>query len=97
MIAQDYGIKKKPITVRNPQANAIVERIHQVIANIIQMFDLEENYVEEDNPWKGILSTTAFAVRSTYHTTLKHTPGQLVFGARHDLSNRSIYVKINRG
>jgi len=29
----DYGIKRKPITVRNPQANAIVERVHQVIGN----------------------------------------------------------------
>jgi hypothetical protein len=26
------------------------------------------------------LSATAFAVRSTYHTTLKKSPGQLVFG-----------------
>jgi hypothetical protein len=26
MIKHDYGIKGKPITVRNPQANAIVER-----------------------------------------------------------------------
>ena len=25
----DYGIQKKPITVRNPQANAIIERVHQ--------------------------------------------------------------------
>ena len=32
LIREDYGIKKKPITTRNPQANAIVERIHQVIA-----------------------------------------------------------------
>ena len=31
MIKNDYEIKDKPITVRNPQANAIVERIHQVI------------------------------------------------------------------
>ena len=38
------------------------------------------NYLDEDNPWKGILSATAFAVRSTYHTTLKKSPGQLVFG-----------------
>ena len=27
-----------------------------------------------------ILRATAFAVRSTYHTTLKQSPGQLVFG-----------------
>src|SRR5687767_4251471 len=80
MLVTDYGIKRKPITVRNPQANAIVERIHQVIANMIRTFELESNYLDEDDPWKGILSATAFAVRSTYHTTLKKTPGQLVFG-----------------
>lgn len=80
MIKEDYGIKAKPITVRNPQANAIVERVHQVIGNIIRTFELENNYIDEDDPWKGILSATAFAIRSTYHTTLQSTPGQLVFG-----------------
>mgnify|MGYP003513462981 FL=1 len=80
MIKEDYGIKPKPITVRNPQANAIVERVHQVIGNIIRTFELESNYLDDANPWKGVLSATAFAVRSTYHTTLQNTPGQLVFG-----------------
>ena len=59
MIVNDYGIKRKPITVRNPQANAIVERIHQVIGNIIRTFELQTNYLDEDDPWKGILSATA--------------------------------------
>jgi hypothetical protein len=80
MIKEDYGVKAKPITVRNPQANAIVERVHQVIGNIIRTFELENNYLDETDPWKGILSATAFAVRSTFHTTLQNTPGQLVFG-----------------
>jgi transposase InsO family protein len=80
MLVNDYGIKRKPITVRNPQANAIVEMIHQVIANMVRTFELETNYLDEEDPWKGILSATAFAVRSTYCTTLKKTPGQLVFG-----------------
>ena len=80
MIKEDYGIKAKPITVRNPQANAIVERVHQTIGNMIKTFQLEDNYLDEDDPWAGILSATAFAVRSTYHTTLQATPGQLVFG-----------------
>jgi hypothetical protein len=57
-----------------------VERVHQVIGNIIQTFELESNYMDEDDPWKGILSATAFAVRSTFHTSLQSTPGQLVFG-----------------
>jgi hypothetical protein len=43
-------------------------------------FELESNYLDEEDPWKGILSATAFAVRSTFHTTLRNTPGQLVFG-----------------
>ena len=81
MIKEDYGITRKPITVRNPQANAIVERVHQVIGNIIRTFELQDNYLDEEDPWKeGILSATAFAVRATYHTTLQKTPGQLVFG-----------------
>jgi transposase InsO family protein len=80
MIKEDYGVKGKPITVRNPQANAIVERVHQVIGNMIRTFELEDNYLDEEDPWKGILSATAFAVRSTYHTTLQNSPGQLVFG-----------------
>jgi hypothetical protein len=57
-----------------------VERVHQVIKNIIRTFELINNYLDDNDPWKGILSATAFAVRSTFHTTLQTTPGQLVFG-----------------
>jgi hypothetical protein len=83
MIKEDYTIKAKPTTVRNSQANAIVERVHQVIGNIIWTFELESNYLDKESPWKEILSATAFcwfAVQSTFHTTLRSTPGQLVFG-----------------
>jgi transposase InsO family protein len=80
MIKEDYRVRAKPITVRNPQANAIVERVHQVIGNIICSFELENNYLDGNDPWKGIPSVTAFAVQSTFHTTLQNTPGQLVFG-----------------
>ena len=76
---KDYGVKRKPITVRNPQANAIVERVHQTIGNTIRTFELQQGWLDEDDPWKGILSATAFAVRATFHTTTKKTPGQLVF------------------
>ena len=62
MVKIEYNVTGKPITVRNPQANAIVERIHQVIANIIRTFELQTNYLDEEDPWKGILSVTAFAV-----------------------------------
>jgi transposase InsO family protein len=35
MIKNDHGIKGKPIMVRNPQANSIVERVQQIFRNII--------------------------------------------------------------
>jgi hypothetical protein len=55
-----------------------VEGVHQVIGNIILTFDKESNYLDEDDPWKGILNATAFAVRSNFHMSLQSTPGQLV-------------------
>jgi hypothetical protein len=35
-IKNEYGITRKLITTRNPQANAVVERVHQVIHNMIR-------------------------------------------------------------
>ena len=76
----EYGIKTKPSLTKNPQSNAIIERIHQVISNMIKTFELENIPLDPKDPWSGILAATAYAVRSTYHTTLQATPGQLVYG-----------------
>jgi hypothetical protein len=78
MITNDYGIKKSPATVRNPQANAILERIHQTLGNIVRTFQVQD--MDLDDPWSGILAATMFALRSTYHTTTQATAAQLVFG-----------------
>ena len=80
MIKNDYGISKNGISVRNPQANAIIERIHQTIGNIIRTFEVHDAYLDEKHPWDGILAATMFATRATYHTTLHATLSQLVFG-----------------
>lgn len=78
MVRDDYGISLSPITVRNPQANSIIERIHQTIGNILRTFELQNSAETEEID--GILAATMFAVRATYHTTLKATPSQLIFG-----------------
>ena len=80
MVEEDYGLKVKGSTTRNPQSNSILERIHQVIANMIRTYELENVYMDKQDPWSGIIAATCFAIRSTYHTTLQATPGQLVFG-----------------
>jgi transposase InsO family protein len=78
MCRNDYGLKRKPITTRNPQSNAIIECIHQMTGNIIRTFDVTT--INKDDPWSGILAASMFAVRDTYHTTLRASPMQLVFG-----------------
>jgi len=87
MIELDYGIKRRPITVRNPQANAMIERIHQTLGNIIRTFELHESEHAEES-WEGILSAAMFALRATVHTTLQATPMQLVFGRDAILNSR---------
>ena len=78
MCQNDYGIKRKAITNRNPHSNAIIEQIHQTIGNRIRTFDVS-NIVNND-PWSGILATTMYAVRATYHTTLQASTMQQLFG-----------------
>ena len=69
MIINDYGIKVKRITTKNPQANAIIERVHQTIGNILRTFKVQNMILDDKNPWDGILVSTMFAPRATVHTT----------------------------
>ena len=32
---------------------------------MIRTFEVEENYLDDNDPWAGILTATAFAIRST--------------------------------
>ena len=80
MVEKDYGIKRKPTTTRNPQANSVIERIHQTIGNIIRSFQIGQIEIDEQDPWSGVLAATMFATQATYHTTTQATPSQLVFG-----------------
>jgi hypothetical protein len=81
MCVNDYGIKRKVIFMQNPQANAIIERMHQMLGNLIRHFQLQDKaYYDPDDPWGGILAAVAFVLRSMYRTTLRAMPGQLIFG-----------------
>ena len=50
MIQADYVITVKPITSRNPQANSILERVHQTIGNIILTFQVQDMVLDDENP-----------------------------------------------
>ena len=75
----DYGIKPSPITAKNPQANAIVERVHQVVQNMLRTKDLNNHVFDYHDPWSEMLSSIAWAIRTSYHSAKGATPSQLVF------------------
>ena len=54
-----YGIKPALITAKNPQANAMVERVHQVVKNMLRVKDLTNHIFDYLDPWGEILSSVA--------------------------------------
>ena len=70
---------------RKPQTNAIIKRVHQTIGQMIRTFEVQEMDNVND-PFKGVLTVTSFAVRAMVHTTLQSSPTQLVFGREHMLN-----------
>ena len=50
------------------------------MSNPVPKFDLQNNYIYEEEPWAGILAGANFEVQSTYHAMLKATLVQMVFG-----------------
>jgi transposase InsO family protein len=79
LLKNEYGINRRPITTRNPQANAMIERAHQTIHNMIRSKQIKSVDDLPNGSWSGILSAVGFAMRSTVHTTTQATPAQLVF------------------
>ena len=80
-IKEEYGLSRKLITTRNPQANSIVERVHKTVHNMIATCGLRnKDDLDARFGFQGVLSSIRRAVNSTVHTTLRATPTQLVFG-----------------
>ena len=63
----------------NPQANAILERFHQVLGDMLHTKNLQEYDFDKIDPWSELLALVAWAIHSTHHTTLQSTLDQLVF------------------
>ena len=79
-LCDSYGLKCKPTTIKNPQANAILERIHAVIADMMRTSGLDMSETCTPEMIDEFLTNVGWAIRSTYHTVLKTTPDTAVFG-----------------
>ena len=76
------GIRPSPTTVKNPQANAICERLHQTIGDVLRTTLYEnppEHVLEARHMIDTALATAAYAARSSLHSTLGLSPGAIVY------------------
>lgn len=86
------GIASAPSTARNPQSNAIVERLHLTMGNRIRAQLTNENprtVTEAENIMATILSDTLHSIRTTPSESTGYAPGTLSFG-RDMIYNESI-------
>ena len=84
------GIRSRPTSVKNPQSNAVCERMHKTVADILR------NIIEEDPPRElhdaeqkidNALSTCVHALRCAVNHTMKTSPGAMIF-------NRDMLVNV---
>ena len=69
-------------TVKNPQSNAVAERLHQTVTNILRSTlyaNPPDNQMEAELLIDTALQQATYAIHATVHTTLMATPGSLVY------------------
>ena len=81
-LLESLGITDRLTTSRNPTANAIFERMHQMVGNILRTI-LHTNapctVTEAKELVDSALATAMHAMRASVLTTLGASPGALVF------------------
>jgi hypothetical protein len=66
--------------VKNPRANGILERVHQVLGQMLHTAELDMADLVTPNDVGVFLGNKAWAICSTCHTVLKASPGAAIFG-----------------
>ena len=87
---QRCKIKDVTTTAKNPQANAICERMHQTVGNVLRVLlhgEPPPNITRARDLIDEALSTAMHAMRAGIHTTLGSSPGSLVF-------NRDMFLQV---
>ncbi|MCP4748214.1 MAG: transposase family protein, partial [Desulfobacteraceae bacterium] len=79
-LCEEFRLKPKPTTVRNPRANAILERMHGVLGDMLCTYGLDMSKTVTTSDINDFIVNAAWAICSTYHTVLKPSPGAAIFG-----------------
>ena len=75
---QAFGIPKANTTAYRPQGNGANERMHQELTKFFSIY-LEDH---SRTRWRFLLNDARYAYNTAYHTALKMSPYEAVFGMR---------------
>ena len=78
-LIEEFDIKPVLTSVKKQKANAMVERVHQLILNMLVTKDIDNKVFIYIGPWGENLASIAWAIRAYYHRTIMATQGQAVF------------------
>ena len=75
-LCDNIGLKQRLSSSWNPQSNAILERIHQVLSDCLHSFNLDERTLNEQDTdsFEEYLVAAAFLIGCSYHQTHDHSP-----------------------
>ncbi|KAL7525373.1 hypothetical protein ACHAXR_000980 [Thalassiosira sp. AJA248-18] len=72
-----YDTEAKPTTIKNPQAQGVIERMHLTLGDALRATIFEEDFEEDlDN----VIQACAYSLRTTVPSNLPYSPAQLAFG-----------------
>jgi transposase InsO family protein len=78
-----HNINDRTTTAKNPQANAVCERMHEAIVNTLRVLSTmapPQGVAQAEQLVDTAIADAVYATRCTYHSVLKTTPGGLAFG-----------------
>ena len=82
MMLRKYNIRSRQVTTKNPQANAICERMPQSMANQIRsIYNNDPPRTIEDARFviDSLLANVIYALRVGVHSVLNMAPGSIAF------------------
>jgi hypothetical protein len=77
-----YDIERHPTSTKNPQANAICERMHQSVGNslrILRKWTPPAGVIDANTLVDSALANAMYAMRASFHSGLQTTPGAMAF------------------
>ena len=66
-LCESYGVKCKQINAKNPQANAILEQVHQVLTLMLHTAEMDIAKTVDTSDMDVFLTNAKWSIHSTYH------------------------------